>query len=120
MESGFSFNLYETEFTNCFVHTSRYKNGNLQLSLFGVDAKTGETAHFTDITLEQTKRKLEDNKVIVDYMFKENFIPQLKDLGILKEQAGICVVNSAIYPIYTVDFTKISESSYCMQELIAA
>jgi len=120
MESGFNFYLYETEFTNCFVHTSRYSNGNLQLSLFGVDSKTCEMEHFADITLEQNQRILESNKVIVDYMFKDNFIPQLKDLGILKEQTGICVINSAIYPIYTVDFTKISENKYCVQELIAA
>ena len=118
MESGFNFYLYETEFTNCFVHTSRYSNGNLQLSLFGLDPNTCEITHFADITLDQNKRKLEDNKIIVDYMFKDNFIPQLKDLGILKEQTGICVIDSAIYPIYTVDFTNTYESK--MQELIAA
>ena len=37
MESGFNFELYETIFKNCFISSSRYKNGNLQLSLFGVD-----------------------------------------------------------------------------------
>ena len=28
-------------------------------------------AHFTNITLEQNKRKLKFNEIIVDYMFKE-------------------------------------------------
>ena len=31
---GFSFELYETIFKNCFIYSSKYKNGNLQLSLF--------------------------------------------------------------------------------------
>lgn len=120
MKSGFSFKLYEIEFTECFVHSSYYANGNLQLSLFGIDPETNEMAHFADITLEQNKRKLKFNEIIVDYMFKDNFIPQLKELGIIKEQTGICVVNSALYPIYTVDFSIITENQYCMQELVAA
>ena len=37
MECGFNFELYEMVFENCFIYSSRYKNGNLQLSLSGVD-----------------------------------------------------------------------------------
>ena len=36
MKGGFCFELYETHYTDCFIHASRYSNGNLQLSLFGV------------------------------------------------------------------------------------
>ena len=53
MKSGFDFELYETLFTNCFIFSSRYENGNLQLSLFGTDPTIGETTHFADITLNQ-------------------------------------------------------------------
>lgn len=120
MESGFSFELYEMIFENCFIHSSYYSNGNLQLSLFGIDPKTNETVHFTDITLNQTKRFLKDNEIVVDCKFKPTMIPQLIDLGILKEQTGICVINSSIYPIYTIDLCKISAIQYCMQELVAA
>ena len=56
MKSGFNFKLYETVFKNCFIFSSRYKNGNLQLSLFGKEQETNETAHFADITLEQNKK----------------------------------------------------------------
>ena len=38
----------------------------------------------------------------------------------LKEQTGICVVERNIYPIYTIDLSRIEENSYCMQELVAA
>ncbi len=120
MESGFSFELYEIVFKKCFIHSSYYKNGNLQLSLFGTDPSTNETAHFADITLEQNRRLLKENEIVVDCLYKPMLIPQLMDLGILKEQVGICVMNSVIYPVYTVDLTKINQKQYCKQELIAA
>lgn len=120
MEYGFSFELYETIFTNCFLHSSRYKNGNLQLSIFGTDSKTNETAHFLDITLDQNKQLLKEDEIVVDCKFKPKMIPQLVELGILKEQIGICVVNSSIYPIYTLDLTKVNANHYYMQELVAA
>lgn len=120
MESGFSFELYETVFENCFIFSSRYKNGNLQLSLFGVDPETNQTAHFADITLEQNRRVLKENEIVVDCRFKPTLIPQLIELGILKQQTGICVVEGSIYPIYTIDLTRLGEIQYCMQELVAA
>jgi len=120
MENGFDFELYEIIFKNCFIHSSIYSNGNLQLSLFGTDETTNETAHFADITLEQNHKVLKENEIVVDCIYKPTLIPQLKDLGILKEQTGTCIVNSNIYPIYTIDFTKISEKQYSMQELVAA
>lgn len=118
--NGFMFELYETVFENCFIHSSRYKNGNLQLSLFGVDPETNETAHFADITLNQNKISLKEEEIIVDCTYKPTLIPQLKDLGILKQQTGICALYDCIYPIYTIDLTKVNENCYCMQELIAA
>ena len=120
MKCGFSFELYEMLFENCFIHSSRYKNGNLQLCMFGVDPETSETAHFADITLEQNNRILKENEIVVDCKYKPTLIPQLKDLGILKEQTGVCVANSMLYPIYTIDFTRIGQNQYCMQELVAA
>ncbi len=120
MESGFDFELYETLFTNCFIVSSRYSNGNLQLSLFGVDTKTNETAHFADITLNQNSRVLRDNEIIVDCKYKPTLIPQLLNLGILKEQIGICAIKDSLYPIYTIDETTVNEKQYCMQELLAA
>ena len=120
MESGFSFELYEMVSDNCFIHSSYYKNGNLQLSLFGTDPNTNETAYFADITLDQNTKILRDNEIVVDCRFKPTMIPQLIDLGILKEQTGICVVERNIYPIYTIDLSRIEANSYCMQELVAA
>lgn len=120
MESGFTFELYEMVFENCFIHSSYYKNGNLQLSLFGIDPGTNETAHFADITLEQHKTILRNNEIVVDCKYKPNLIPQLIDLGILKNQVGICVTNCSIYPIYTIDLTKVKENSYDMQQLCVA
>lgn len=120
MESGFRFELYEIIFENCFIHSSYYKNGNLQLCLFGVDPETKETAHFADITLNQDKKQLKENEIVVDCRYKPTLIPQLINLGILKEQTGICVVDGSIYPIYTIDFSRISVNQYCMQELVAA
>ncbi len=119
MENGFDFELYEMIFTNCFINSSRYANGNLRISLFGVDPETNETAHFVDITVDAKYKKTRENEIIVDFRNKPTLIPQLINLGILKEQVGICAINSVIYPIYTIDTSKIQENQYCMQ-LIAA
>ena len=119
MKSGFSFELYNMLFKNCFIHSSKYKNGNLQLSLFGTDPSTNETAHFADISLD-THQKLKQNEIVVDYLYKPNLIPQLKELGILKEQVGICPINTTLYPIYKIDLTSLMQKQYPMLELIAA
>lgn len=120
MESGFDFELYETLFTNCFILSSRYDNGNLQLSLFGTDPATNETAHLADITLNQNNRILSDGRIVVDCKYKPTMIPQLINLGILKEQVGICAIKDSLYPIYTIDKTMVNQKQYCMQELVAA
>lgn len=120
MNDGFWFELYETQFTNCFIHSSRYKNGNLQLSLFGVDPVLNETCHFADITLEQNKRIFNDNEIVVDAKYKPELIPQLVNLGILIEQVGIFVENATIYPIFTIDLSRINKNRYAQLELVAA
>ena len=120
MKSGFDFELYEKLFTNCFILSSRYNNGNLQLSLFGTDSDTNETAHFADITLNQNSRMLQENEIVVDCKYKPTMIPQLIELDILQKQVGICVVKDALYPIYTIDRTMVNQKQYCMQELVAA
>jgi len=120
MKSGFDFELYETLFTNCFILSSRYTNGNLQLSLFGTDLTTNETAHFADITLNQNSKVLRENEIVVDFKYKPAMIPQLIKLGILKEQVGICPIKDTIYPIYTIDKTIVNQKQYYMQELVAA
>ena len=132
MKNGFSFELYETIFKNCFLHSSRYSNGDLQLSLFGTDPATNETAHFADISLEQNSKRLRDDEdeqnskrlrddeVVVDCKFKPTLIPQLLELGIIKSQTGICPIKNNIYPVYTIDLTKVQKNYYYAQELVAA
>jgi len=120
MRSGFNFELYNLIFKNCFIHSSIYKNGNLQLSLFGTDPETQETAHFADITLDQNCKILKNDEVVVDCMYKPNFIEQLTKLGILKEKTGVIPVKSALYPIYKIDLKKRKVAEYQIPELIAA
>lgn len=120
MRSGFRFELYDMVFNNCFIHSSNYKNGNLQLSLFGIDPKTNETAHFADITLDQNSKVLKDDEVVVDFMYKPNFIEQLEKIGILKEKVGACPFKSALYPIYKIDLKRRKAVEYQIPELIAA
>ena len=120
MKTGFTFELYEMIFKNCFIHSSRYQNGDLQLSLFGTNPEANQTGHFADITLEQNARQLRENEIVVDCKYKPTMIPQLIQLGILQKQTGICVFNNSIYPVYTLDLSKTNKIQYCMQELIAA
>lgn len=120
MKSGFSFEFYEKVFENCFIHISNYVNGSLQLSLFGVDPETDEVAHFTDITLDQNSWEIKKNEIVVDCLYNSTFIPQLKKLGILKEQTGICPVNNSLYPIYILNDDVVNRLSYKIDELVVA
>ncbi len=119
MKNGFNFELYETLFTNCFINTSRYKDGGLQLSLFGTDPSINETAHFADITLEQNRLRLADNEIVVDCKYKPSLIPQLVKLGILKSQIGTFVKENMMYPIYSLNEAGVNENEYCMQAVAA-
>lgn len=120
MKNGFNLELYETLFRNCFIHRAMYENGNMQLSLFGFDESINQIAHLADITLNQTKKVLKNNEIIVDCKFKPNLIPQLKCIGVIKEQVGIYVDKNTIYPIYTIDNAKINQNSYYMYKLVVA
>ena len=120
MENGFCFECYNTVYNNCFIHRSRYADGSLQLSLFGTYYLTGDTTHFADITLNQNRIKLAKNEIIVDCKFKPSFVPQLVELGILKEQVSTYIANNMFYPIYTVDLEKINEKGYVVRNLVAA
>ena len=120
MKNGFSFNLYETLFQNCFIQSSTYRNGNLQLSMFGLDPNVNQISHFADITLEQNCVDLKENEIVVNNRFKPTLIPQLEDLGILKDKLCMCIVDDVFYPIYSIDLSKLKENCYYLQELVAA
>ena len=117
---GFNFEMYNTIFTNCFIHSSYYSNGNLQLSLFGEDPNSNEVSHFADITLEQNLFNLKDNEIIVNSKFKPTLVPQLKKLGILTAVVDSHILNNRLIPIYSVDFSTITENSYYIDNLVAA
>lgn len=120
MENGFDFEMYDTIFKNCFINCSTYKNGNLQLSLFGLDPNVNQISHFADITLDQNSVLLQDNEIVVNNRFRPTLVPQLEELGILDSQTRVCIVNDTFYPIYTIDFSKIMENCYYLEELVAA
>lgn len=120
MKSGFDFELCGTIFKNCFIFSSLYPNGNLQLSLFGVDSSINQTSHLADITLNQNIKILKKDEIIVDFKFKPTLIPQLMNLGILKEQVGICKIKGTLYPIYTINNAIVNEKQYYMPELAVA
>ena len=110
MRSGFDLELYGETFKNCFIESSSYKNGNLQLSLFGLDPNVNQIAHFADITLEQNCVELGENEIVVNNRFKPTLVPQLEKLGILKEKIGMCIVDYVFYPIYSIDLIKLKEN----------
>ena len=120
MKNGFDFEMYETVFKNCFIEYSEYNNGNLQLSLYGIDPKTEQVSHFADITLNPKTVRLEEDEIIVNNRFRPNFVSQLERLGVLKEKVCMCIVNNVFYPIYLINFKKVKENCYYLQELAVA
>lgn len=120
MKNVFDLEMYETLFKDCFIEYSTYQNGDLQLSLYGVDSNINETAHFADITVEQNLVQLQDDEIVVNNRFKPTLVKQLEKLGILKEKVRNCVIQNAFYPIYKIDFSKVIEKCYCLEELVAA
>ena len=120
MRSGFDLELYGETFKNFFIESSSYKNGNLQLSLYGLDTNVNQISHFADITLNQNVVDLADNTIIVDNKFKPTLVPQLIKLGILAEKIKMCIIDNVFYPIYKIDFSKINSQRYYETELLAA
>lgn len=120
MEQGFDFEMYETVFKNCFIEGNIYDNGNLQLSLYGIDPEIEQISHFADITLNQKTVLLKDDEIVVNNHFRPNFVQQLEKIGILKQKIRMCIINNVFYPIYSIDFKKIKENSYYLQELAVA
>lgn len=120
MRSGFDLESYGETFKNCFIESSSYKNGNLQLSLYGLDTNVNQISHFADITLNQNVVDLADNTIIVDNKFKPTLVPQLIKLGILAEKIKMCIIDNVFYPIYKIDFSKINSQRYYETELLAA
>ena len=118
MENGFNFEMYEIIFRNCFIERSTYKNGNLQLSMYGLDPEVNQISHFADITLEQNSIPLRKNEIIVNNHFRPTLIPQLKNLGILKKKLGMCMIHNTLYPIYTVN--QVGEKVNCLPLMSAA
>lgn len=62
-----------------FIESSSYKNGNLQLSLYGLDANVNQISHFADITLNQNVVNLTDDTIIVDNKFKPTLITTIRE-----------------------------------------
>lgn len=120
MRIGFDLELYGETFKNCFIESSSYKNGNLQLSLYGLDTNVNQISHFADITLNQNVVDLADDTIIVDNKFKPTLVPQLIKLGILAEKIKMCIIDNVFYPIYKIDFSKINSQRYYETELLAA
>jgi len=120
MKNGFDLEMYETLFKKCFIECTKYSNGNLQLSLYGIDPKINETAHFADITLEQNSIKLQDDEIVVNNRFKPTLVPQLEKIGVLKQKVRNCIVENTFYPIYKIDFSKVMEKCYYIPNLVAA
>ncbi len=120
MENGFDFEMYETVFKNCFIECSSYNNGNLQLSLYGLDPKVKQVSHFADITLNQKKEQLKDDEIVVNNHFRPNFVSQLEKLGVLRQKIRMCIVDNVFYPIYAIDFRKLKENCYYLQDFSVA
>lgn len=120
MRSGFDLELYGETFKNCFIESSLYRNGNLQLSIYGLDINVNQVSHLADITLNQNVVDLSNDTIIVDNKFKPTLVPQLEKLGILAEKIKMCIIDNVFYPIYTINFSKINGQKHYENELFAA
>ena len=120
MRSVFDLELYGETFKNCFIESSLYRNGNLQLSIYGLDTNVNQVSHLADITLNQNVVDLSDDTIIVDNKFKPTLVPQLEKLGILAEKIKMCIIDNVFYPIYTINFSKINGQKHYENELFAA
>ena len=120
MKNGFDLELYGETFKNCFIESSSYKNGNLQLSIYGLAPNEKHISHFADITLNQNLVNLTDDTIIVDTKFKPTIVPQLEKLGILAEKIKMCIIDNVFYPIYKINFSKVNFQRYYEPTLLAA
>ena len=115
----FNLNVYGKAFTECFLHFSRYVNGTLQVSVFGINPDTNMSEHFLDISLEQNAISLLENEIILDYCYKSEIIEQLENEGILKERVRSCAIGYTIYPIYSLDIPRLENYSYMEEKMLS-
>ena len=116
LKERFQIILYDKLYKNCFLHLSKYINGDLKISIFGEEPEISQTAHFMDITLEQNSIELEKNQIVVDNYLKNDLIKQLKELGILKREIGTCIVECIRYPIYEIKLKDLQKFTYEMEQ----
>ena len=113
--------VYGKTFVNCILHFSVYNNGNLKVSVFGMDPDTSLRGHFLDISLEQNEISLADDCIVVNNRYKPEIVEQLENLGILQERIRMCVISNTIYPVYSVNIPESENYSYIEdRELCAA
>lgn len=115
----FELETFGTVYEKCFLYLSRYLNGNLQISVFGMNTRTNLTEHFWDITVEQNSVELQENHIVVDNYLKEELVQQLKQIGILKQYIGTYIIQGIRYPIYELDMEIVKQHTYETEEISA-
>ena len=108
----FELEIFGTVYKECFFYLSKYLNGDLQISVFGIKDKTNITEHFLDITVEQNSIELAKNHIVLDNYFKQELVEKLKQLGVLKKYIGTFIIQSIRYPIYELDMENVKQYTY--------
>ena len=98
-------------YNDCFFDVGEYKNGNLELSIYGKVEDDINTSHISNPTVK-VEEKLKDTEVVIDTENNTNLISFLMDLGIAKGIFRRIAVNGIKMPVVELDLNKLNEYSY--------
>lgn len=99
------------KYNDCFFDVGEYKNGNLELSIYGKVEKDNDTSHISNATVE-VNEILKNNEIVVDTEINTNLISFLLDLGIVEGIKRRIHVNGRDLPVAEVNLNNLYDYSY--------
>ena len=99
------------KYKDCHFDIGEYKNGSLNLSIYGYVEEDKNISHISNATVNVAK-KLKQNQVVIDTYANTNLISFLLELGIVKGIIKRINVKNLKLPVVELNLDKLYEYSY--------
>lgn len=103
-------------YKNCYFDIGEYKDGKLDLSIYGHVENDKNISHISNATVDVSQR-LEKDEAVIDTFNNSNLISFLLDLGIVKRILRRITVEDVSLPVVRLDLNKLYEYSYSQEVL---
>jgi len=98
-------------YKDCYFDVGEYKNGNLDLSIYGYVENDQNISHISNATVN-VEEKLKENQVVFDTYNNTNLISFLLEIGIVKSIVKRIEVKNLNLPLAELDIEKLYQYTY--------